>query len=124
MVFFFGLGQCFYWPASQIFRVKAFKSSRSIFFSYFSLENPPIFIILPLQIDNANSYQPIVSRIMCTRNSYLGKNDHFWLYPQIDGRIKYFLGKFSTFFKLDSLLYLIIYPHKLPGLMLYLNHIH
>ena len=52
---------------------------------------------LPLQIDNTNLYQPTFNIFRGTRISYWGKIDHFWLYPPIDGRMKYLMGMFNTF---------------------------
>ena len=66
-------------------------------FFIFLIRESTNFHNLPLQIDNANLYQPTYNMIMCTRISYRGKNDQFWHYPTSDGRMKYFLGKFSTF---------------------------
>ena len=63
------------------------------YFFLFPIKESTNFHNLPLQIDNANNYQPIVNRIMCTRISYWGKNDQFWRYPKSDGKMKYFLGK-------------------------------
>ena len=58
---------------------------------------PTITHNLPLQIDNTKLYQPTFNICRCTRISYWGKIDHFWLYPPIDGRMKYLMGMFNTF---------------------------
>ena len=79
----FGLGHCGDWPASQILGLKSLKSIRSVILSYFSLDNPPIFIIYRYKLIMLTFINPPIIWI-CAIGSNIGvKMNIFCVTPQV-----------------------------------------